>query len=450
MSCARILVAAAFGATLVLPGAADAAVPATPTFTTSVDAYPPSDRALCDPTAKPGVQAFRSMMLTANPGVGNSIDGIVRACGGESDHQEGRAWDWGLETRNASDVALVDEIVTWLTETVNGSTHMRARRLGIRYFIWNNEIYVVDGPSAGWEQYHSCSGGWSNTDDDRVCHRNHIHFSWSRAGALKQTSWWGGTVATTTPTNWVLTNYNQGSSAAYNTNYGNTSQWPVIGDWDGDGDDSMGNAAADGSWRWYLINSNSGGSPSYAAFGYGADECTPLTGDWDGDGDDTPGVACVNGTQWAWSLTNSQGGSPSYTTFNYGSSSCTPVTGNWDGSGGDTVGVACAGTTSWQWSLINALSSGSPSYPTFGYGSVNCDPVVGNWDGTSTNLSDTIGIACANTSWSWSLRNTNSAGAVDVPTFSFGSANGTRPVVGDWNGDGKTTVGIVTKPNDWA
>jgi hypothetical protein len=35
---------------------------------------------------------------------------------------------------------------------------------------------------------------------------------------------------------------------------------------------------------------------------------------------------------------------------------------------------------------------------------------------------------------SWSIRNANSGGAADA-TFTFGSAT-SRPVVGDWNGDG--------------
>lgn len=447
--------------TIVTPNAALANVPATPaSFSAPVDDYPPSDRALCDPVAKPGVLAFQQMMKDANPGVGNGIDNIVRACGGTSDHQEGRAWDWGLQITNASDMVLADEVFTWLIETVGGAPHMRARRLGIRYFIWNNRIYTVNGPTAAWRDYsyvmtngvrHYCAGeGWTGNDYDRGCHRNHIHFSWSRAGANKLTSWWSGTGTSQqrVPLYWVLSNYNQPSTAAWTTYYSDTSAWPVVGDWEGDGDQTIGVADPEDSWQWYVVPVNSGGSPD-PVYGYGSGECTPLTGDWDGDGDDTPGVACANNGQWQWSVVNTRGGSPS-ATFNYGSTSCTPIVGDWDGIGGDTVGVVCPNGTQWAWSLINVLASGSPTLPTFNYGSANCRPVTGNWDGSATNATDTIGVSCAgSTQWTWYLRNYNSSGGNDVPTFSFGSSNNTRPIVGDWNGDVKTTVGVVTKPNDW-
>src|SRR5262249_45465620 len=41
----------------------------------------------------------------------------------------------------------------------------------------------------------------------------------------------------------------------------------------------------------------------------------------------------------------------------------------------------------------------------------------------------------------WSLRNSASAGAPDAGQFAFGGP-GWIPLVGDWNGDGTTTVGV--------
>jgi hypothetical protein len=60
---------------------------------------------------------------------------------------------------------------------------------------------------------------------------------------------------------------------------------------------------------------------------------------------------------------------------------------------------------------------------------------VGDWNGDGV---DTPGVVRGA---SWSIRNANSGGAADA-TFSFGSAT-SRPVVGDWNGDGVDSPGAV-------
>src|SRR5262249_2580439 len=48
----------------------------------------------------------------------------------------------------------------------------------------------------------------------------------------------------------------------------------------------------------------------------------------------------------------------------------------------------------------------------------------------------------------WQIRQSNSGGPAaffpDGPLFAYGSGGGnSRPVVGDWNGDGVTTIGVV-------
>ena len=51
----------------------------------------------CDPVAKPGVVAFRTLMLATYKR--GTDGGIVRACdeGGVSEHTEARAWEWVLD-----------------------------------------------------------------------------------------------------------------------------------------------------------------------------------------------------------------------------------------------------------------------------------------------------------------------------------------------------------------
>lgn len=136
----------------------------------------------CDPVARTGVVAFRALML-ATYGRGHD-GGMVRACsiGGSSEHKEGRAWDWMLAATNPADRAAADSVLQWLTRNEAAN----ARRTGVMYIVWNHRIWSVYNQSAGWRAY---SGANPHTD--------HIHFSFSWAGATGRTSWWTGTVAQT-------------------------------------------------------------------------------------------------------------------------------------------------------------------------------------------------------------------------------------------------------------
>ena len=72
----------------------------------------------CSPVAKPGVVDLSKRLLRAFPTT-RSL-GIVRACsvGGQSEHKEGRAFDWGgLNAHSAKDRARVARFVHWLTKT---------------------------------------------------------------------------------------------------------------------------------------------------------------------------------------------------------------------------------------------------------------------------------------------------------------------------------------------
>jgi len=145
-------------------------------------AYQP--QTTCSPTAKPGVADFSRRLLRAYPST-RSL-GIVRACsvGGRSEHKEGRAFDWGVSARSAADRARVAAVVAWLTKTDSyGNRYAMARRLGIQYLIWNHRIWGTYAASSGWRRY---SGANPHTD--------HVHISFTWAGARKTTSFWTGKV----------------------------------------------------------------------------------------------------------------------------------------------------------------------------------------------------------------------------------------------------------------
>ncbi len=141
-------------------------------------------QSICDPVAKPGVRAFANLLLSTYPTT--SSLGIVRDCGagGQSEHKEGRAFDWGASYYNASQRANVNDALTWLTATDrNGNTAAMARRVGLMYMIWNKQIWKAYD-NRGWQPY---SGPNPHTD--------HVHFSFGWNGAKKVTSFWDGTVA---------------------------------------------------------------------------------------------------------------------------------------------------------------------------------------------------------------------------------------------------------------
>ncbi len=70
----------------------------------------------------------------------------------------------------------------------------------------------------------------------------------------------------------------------------------------------------------------------------------------------------------------------------------------------------------------------------FRFGQAGDIPVIGDWNGDGTH---TIGVVRGNR---WLLRNENSAGPPDLD-FLFG-AEGDIPVVGDWTGRGQTGIGV--------
>ena len=138
----------------------------------------------CDPAAKPGTVALRDLLLARYPNTSSS--GIGRGCdvGGTSEHKEGRAFDWGANVTNAAQRAAVDDFIAALFATdAFGHKHALARRMGIMYVIWNNQIWGAYSADAGWRPY---SGDSPHTD--------HVHISMSWAGARGETSFWSGRV----------------------------------------------------------------------------------------------------------------------------------------------------------------------------------------------------------------------------------------------------------------
>ena len=171
---------------VLVPASPAAAAPTPPAFDSAIEAFAPyQGQTACDPVARPGVIAFRDLVLAAYPGTGDS--GIVRACsaGGTSEHKEGRAWDWRVNTSNPLQVEQVDDFHAWLLAPDEfGNAAAMARRLGVMYIIWDAKIWKSYQATRGWQPYVGASP-----------HTDHVHVSFSWAGALGATSYWTGQVA---------------------------------------------------------------------------------------------------------------------------------------------------------------------------------------------------------------------------------------------------------------
>jgi hypothetical protein len=182
--------------------------------------------------------------------------------------------------------------------------------------------------------------------------------------------------------------------------YGRSGDVPVVGDWKGDGRDTVG--VVRNGRRWLLRDSNTSGDAD-RTFIYGGwlGRDRPVVGDWTGKGFDAPGV--VRGSTWHLRTTLSSGNAD--ITFTYGrvDRGDIPVAGDWTNKGRDTAGVVRSGV----WHLRDSNRGGSADW-IVKYGRKGDVPVVGNWDGRG---GDTPGVVRGTT---WMLKNTLSGGAADV------------------------------------
>ncbi len=159
-----------------------AVAPSSPAFARSIDGYPRYEApAVCAPTDKPGPQTLRAVLQQT---YGSRSFGISRACSGSatSDHHEGRALDWMVNAADPVQRDTADTFIAWLLAPDQyGNQHAMARRLGLAYIIWNTQMFRLYDVGRGWQPYTGSSP-----------HTDHVHFSFSWAGARAQTSWYGG------------------------------------------------------------------------------------------------------------------------------------------------------------------------------------------------------------------------------------------------------------------
>ena len=219
---------------------------------------------------------------------------------------------------------------------------------------------------------------------------------------------------------WYLNN-NFDSASDLQFLFGVTTDERLVGDWDGDGVDTVairrGNA-------FHLLNSHAGGSADRVlTYGRAGDQV--YIGDWDGNGTDTFAVRRGN----EFFVQNSLNGGTADYVISYGRATDEVLVGDWDGDGTDTFAVR-RGT---EFHIRNSMTSGVADRVA-AYGRANDVAIVGDWDGDGR---DTIGVRRGTV---FHLRNMISGGNADI-TVTYGRETD-QHLVGDWNGDGVDTLGL--------
>lgn len=165
--------------------------------------------------------------------------------------------------------------------------------------------------------------------------------------------------------------------------FGGVADTPIIGDWNGDGFDEIGTHRNFGGTTGLFIqdvNGNGvwdpGAGDRLFAFGNGTD--TPIIGDWNGDGRDEIGVH--RGNLFILDFNGNGVWDPGAgdRVFRFGNVGDTPVIGDWNNDGRDDIGVH-------RGNLFILDSNGSGNWnPTgqdqvFVFGNVGDTPIIGNW-----------------------------------------------------------------------
>ena len=226
------------------------------------------------------------------------------------------------------------------------------------------------------------------------------------------------TIGVFRPSNGVifLKNSNSSGFADVTLNYGMGGDYPVVGDWDGNGTDTIG-VYRNGTFL--LRNSNTNGFADLSfAFGQPGDQ--PIAGDWNGDGKDTIGVYRPSTGQFL--LRNSNSAGLAEKSFYLGNVGDVGIAGDWNGDGTDTVGVFRP--SNGVIFLKNSNTSGFADI-TLNYGLAGDKPVVGDWD---NNRTTTIGIY---RNGRFYLRNSNTNGFANI-ILDLGIP-GDMPIAGDWD-----------------
>ena len=214
-----------------------------------------------------------------------------------------------------------------------------------------------------------------------------------------------------------LKNSNDTGFADIALNYGLPGDYPVVGDWDGNGTVTIGIYR---NGTFYLRNENTIGFATIV-FPFGQPGDQPIAGDWNNDGVDTVGVIRPSLSQFLLRNSNSEG--PAEMSFILGNPGDVGIAGDWNGDGFDSTGVFRPANGIIY--LKDQNTTGFADY-ALNYGIPGDKPVTGDWNSDGI---DTIGVYRDGLFY---LRNENTIGFAEI-IFGLGNP-GDMPIAGNWDG----------------
>ncbi|MGI9601381.1 MAG: D-alanyl-D-alanine carboxypeptidase family protein [Acidimicrobiales bacterium] len=168
------------------------------------------------------------------------------------------------------------------------------------------------------------------------------------------------------------------------TEVGSPGDSPLLGDWDGDGDDDIGVARfIEGANA--LVYGPGDADADLVVVGQPGD--VTLAGDWNGDGIDEPAVFRSFNGRGRFLLFDAEG--EALGPIDFGRRSDQPVVGDWDGDGTDEPGVyRTNGSQGTSW-FLRSDGSGNSIGRAIAVGEQDDRAVIGDWDGDGV---DTLGL----------------------------------------------------------
>ncbi|ALN83594.1 cellulase family protein [Lysobacter capsici] len=246
----------------------------------------------------------------------------------------------------------------------------------------------------------------------------------------------------------------------------------LAGDWDGDGKADIGAKARDG--RWFVAFSDGkryvGGAQWLS--GFGSDAADPagapfvaISGDWNGDGTSDIGLKARDGRWYTATSNGAAFANPSLALSNFVNENLDPggggysvLTGDWNGDGKTDIG---AKSRDGRWFVARSNGAGFVDIAHWlsNFGSDLADPagapyqaITGDWNGDGKT---DIGLKARDGRWFTALSTGSGFVNASLALSGFGDENldpnngGFTALSGDWNGDGRTDIGIKSGDGRW-
>jgi photosystem II stability/assembly factor-like uncharacterized protein len=223
---------------------------------------------------------------------------------------------------------------------------------------------------------------------------------------------------------WYLRNTNTTGVADINVAFGgDVSDLPVVGDWNGDGVDTIG-VYRNNTGFFYLSDSNTAPTVAYSPlFGNPGDQ--PFAGRWDATMTGSGIGVYRNSNGVLYQRKSLTSGVDDFFAI-FGNPGDQPIAGDWEGNGFDSIGVYRSSAQTWFMTNNSTPSGITFSDIDFVWDIATTAPVVGDWD---ADLDSTVGYLTE--AGVFALHPNNATTGSDN-VFAFGPA-ASKPVAGKWS-----------------